>query len=139
MRHLLANAGRSFVRAFGAQFLVSVFGILAAPDVSTAIALSLAALVACLAAGLRALQEFVPMLTTGSLIHNPLYAALVDSFLRASLSSLVVFVTGWLLAPNLDFSKGVIIGIVTGALAAGFRALESALTHGDQPAPNAGF
>lgn len=141
MLTLLSEAGRSFLRAFGASLLVLIPGLLSAPNFSTTVALSIAALIASLTAGLKAVQVFIPQLSFRSVLPGKAkaYYAVVDSFARAAIAAFVVSVLGWLAMPTLDFSKAVVVGILTGALAAGFRAVQGALTKGDVPAPQSGF
>lgn len=141
MLHLLSEAGRAFLRAFGAAFIVLVPGILAAPNMSVTLSLSAAALVACLSAGLKAVQLFVPQLSFAGLLPGRLnpYYTWVDDFVRAALSAFITALLGWLAMPNLDFSKSVVVGLITGAIAAGFRAVQGAGTGGDVPAPDQGL
>lgn len=141
MLTLLSEAGRSFLRAFGASLIVLIPGILAAPNLSVTLSLSVAALIASLVAGLKAIQVFVPALSFKSLLPAKwiAYGNYLDSFARAAIGAFVVGVLGWLAMPTLDFSKAVIVGVLTGALAAGFRALQGAFTTGDVPQPQAGL
>lgn len=137
MEKLLFAAGTSFLRAFGVAVLAYATGILAAPNMQTAVALSVAALLGSLAAGLRAVQVFVPQLTFASLLPQPL-GAWVDAFVRAFLATLLVSVTGWLASPDYDTWRSVGLAAVIGALAAGARALQGLLTKGHQPSPAVG-
>jgi len=141
MLALLSEAGRSFLRAFGASLVVLIPGILTAPNLSVTISLSVAALIAALTAGLKALQVFIPQLTFRSLLKGRFeaYYVFVDSFVRATLAAFVVGLLGWLAMPNLDFSRSVITAIILGAIAAGFRAIQGSLTPGDVPAPASGL
>jgi len=52
------KVGLSFVRAFAASLIVLLPGILAAPDLSAAKGLAVAALIAAVTAGIRAIQHF---------------------------------------------------------------------------------
>lgn len=137
MTKLLFAALTAFGRAFGATFLLAATGIVAAPNVDTAVALSIAALIASIVAGLRAIQVFIPQLSFGSLIPQP-YGALADSFARAFLATLVVSVQGLLAMPELPTDRSVWFAAFTGALAAGIRALQGLLTPGESPAPDTG-
>lgn len=139
MEKLLFAAGTSFLRAFGVAFLMFATGILGATDVHSAVALSIAALLASLAAGLRAVQVFVPLLSWKSLLKNESVSAWADAFTRATLASFLVFVTGWLAAPDYSTWKSVWLAAIVGAAAAGVRALQGLLTTGHDPAPNTGF
>ena len=138
MQKLLYAAGTSFLRAFGAALLVYATGILAAPNMSTAVALSVAALAGSLAMGLRAIQVFIPAVTFASFVRQPI-AAWLDSFTRAALAAFVISISGWLAAPDLTTAKSVAVAAVVGALATGIRALQGLLTPGDSPSPGFGL
>jgi hypothetical protein len=138
MVKLLYAAGTAFLRAFGASLLIFSTGILSAPNMSVALSLSIAALLASIAAGLRAIQVFIPQLSFASLVRQPV-AAWLDSFTRAALSAFVVSATGWLAAPDMANWRSVWIGVIIGAVAAGIRALQGLLTPGEQPAPSKGL
>lgn len=137
MTSLLEKMGTSFIRAFGAAFIFFATGIFNAPNFDSARSLSIAAFLASLAAGLRAVQVLVPQLSFSGVFQQPV-AAWLDSFTRAGLTAFLVVVTGWLAAPNFDTWKSVLIGAVVGAGAAGFRALQGLLTKGEDPAPSSG-
>lgn len=134
---LLFAAGTAFLRAFGVTFLLAVTGILAAPNVDAAVALSIAALIASIAAGLRAIQVFIPQLSFAEFVRQPI-AAYLDSFTRAFLAALVTALSGWLAMPNLPTDRSFWYALITGALAAGVRALQGLLTPGEEPAPDVG-
>ena len=137
MTGLLYAAGTSFLRAFGAAIIVYATGILAAPNKSVAISLSIAALLGSLAAGLRALQVFVPGITFATSVRQPV-AAWLDAFVRAFLATLLVSLTGWLASPDFSTWRSAGLALIVGAGAAGFRALQGLLTSGEQPAPATG-
>lgn len=137
MQKLLYAAGTAFLRAFGVTFLLAATGILAAPNQSAAVALSWAALVASLVAGIRAVQVFVPGLSFAALFAQP-YAAWIDSFTRAFLASFLTLLTGWLAAPDWSTWKSAVLAIIVGAITAGVRALQGLLTPGETPASDAG-
>lgn len=137
MNKLLFAAGTSFLRAFGAAFLVYAIGVLAAPDFASARSLSIAALLASLAAGLRAVQVFVPQVSFGALLGQPA-GAWADSFTRAFLATLLISVTGWLASPDFSTWRAVGLAAVVGAVTAGLRAMQGLLTKGDTPVPATG-
>ncbi len=142
MLHLLSEAGRSFLRAFVGSLIVLLPGILAAPDFSGATALGLAALIASLAAGLKAIQVFVPQLSFRTLLNGTAaapYYAIVDSFARAFIAALIVSLVGLLAMPTEEWTKAAVIALVTGAITAGIRAIQGFFTPGDHPAPQSGF
>jgi len=134
---LLFAALTAFARAFGVTFLLAVTGILAAPNVDAAVALSIAALIASIAAGLRAIQVFIPQLSFAEFVPQPL-AAWFDSFVRAFLAALVTALTGWLAMPDLPTDRAFWYALITGALAAGVRAIQGLLTPQESPAPDKG-
>lgn len=138
MVKLLYAAGTAFLRAFGITFLLAVTGILAAPNVDAGVALSVAALIASIAAGLRAIQVFIPQLSFATFIPQPA-GAWVDSFARAFLAALVVAVAGLLEMPELPTGRSVWYAAITGALVAGIRALQGLLTPGEAPKPETGI
>jgi hypothetical protein len=131
MTTLFEKAGASFLRAFIASAVLLIPGILNAPNKTEATALAIAASYACFAAGLRAIQVFVPALTTGNKI--------VDSFLRAALGTLIASLTAALAAPDFGFTKALLLSLLIGAATAGVRALQAFFTSGDTPAPNVGI
>lgn len=138
MTKLLFAAATAFLRAFGVTFLLAVTGILAAPNVNAAVALSIAALIASIAAGLRAIQVFIPQLSFSEFVQQP-FAAWLDSFTRAFLAALVTALTGWLAMPDLPTDRSFWYALITGALAAGVRALQGLLTPGESPSPPTGI
>lgn len=138
MQQLLYAAATAFLRAFGVTFLLAATGILAAPNVEAATALSIAALIASIAGGLRALQVFVPQISFATFVPQP-YAAWLDSFTRAFIAALLVALDGILAMPELPTDRSVWFAVITGALAAGVRALQGLLTPGEQPSPPTGI
>lgn len=138
MEKLLFAVGTSFLRAFGAALLTYALGILAAPNLHVGVALSVAALLASIAAGLRAIQVFVPAISFGRFVPQP-FGGWLDSFTRAGVSAFIVSATGWLLAPDLANWRSVGVAAVVGALAAGFRAVQGTVTPGESPRPATGI
>lgn len=137
MTKLLYAASTAFLRAFAVTFLMAATGIAAAPNVAAAQALSIAALIASVVGGLRAIQVFIPQLSFGSFVPQPI-AAWLDSFTRAFLATLVVSVQGLLAMPELPTDRSVWFAALTGALAAGLRALQGLVTPGEAPAADVG-
>lgn len=129
---LLFAASTEFVRAFLAVAIVYIGGILTAPNYDAALALSVAALTAALAAGLRAIQVFIPAISLRGLI-GPVFGAWADAFLRVFLATAVTALTGWLAAPDWSTWKSSLLGIVAGAAAAGMRALQGVTNPEEQP------
>ncbi len=141
MKALLAAAGRTFLKAFGASVVVLAPGVLSAPDLNQAYALGVAALFASVAAGVRAIQVFVPKLSFVGLLPDSMkvVAAWVDAFVRGFLGAFLVSVVGVLNAPDLATGRALLTAALVGALVAAFRALEGLLTQGESPSPNTGL
>lgn len=138
MKKLLSAAGRAFIGSFLVSALALSTGILAAPNLNQAFALGVAALFASVAAGVKALQQFVPQLSFGAFVPQP-FGAYLDAFLQAGLGAFLVSIVGVLNAPDLATAKSLGLAAVVGALMAGFRALQGLFTPGEHPAPNRGF
>lgn len=138
MEKLLFAALTSFGRSFGITFIGFAVGILGATDVSSARALSIAALAASVAAALRTVQVFIPQLSFAALLPQP-WAAYVDAFARQFLAVGTTTLAGWLAAPNWGAWHSALLGILTGAAVAGVRALQGLLTPGQTPAPATGI
>lgn len=134
MTIVLERAGAAFLRAFGAAIITYGIGVLAAPDLHAGVVLGAAAVAASVAAGLRAVQVFVPQLSFKSLFPGT-PGALVDSFARAFIGVLITAATGWLAAPDLTTWRAVAVAAIVGAFAAGLRALQGLTTGGEQPNP----
>ena len=135
---LLFAAMTAFLRVFLSSFIVFVAGILAAPNIDSALALSIAALTASLAAGLRTLQVFVPQISFKSFVGQPL-AAWLDAFVIGFLTAFITAITGWLAENDFTGWKSVVIGLVVGALSTGMRAAQGLVTTGEYPAPAKGL
>lgn len=132
MQKLIYAVATAFARNFAITFLSFAVGILGATNKSAAVALSIAALAASVAAGLRAIQIFIPAITFAKFLPQP-WAAYADAFVRTFLASFVVAVTGWLAAPNWGAWHAALLGILTGAAVAAVRALQGIVTPGETP------
>jgi hypothetical protein len=119
---VLANAGRSVLRAFGAAILIVAPGVAASPNLDAARALGVAGLIAAIASGLRALQDFVPALQFPASWGTA--GDMAGSFVRAFLAQLLILTIGVLDAPNLDVGSSAIVGVIMGAITAGFVAIQ---------------
>jgi hypothetical protein len=141
MLELLSEAGRSFLRAFFGSLLILLPGVLAAPNLDATVGLGVAALIASLAAGLKAIQVFIPQLSFASVLPASVkqYYAIVDSAVRAFIAAFVVSVLGWLAMPDLSVSKSLVVAALVAAVTAAVRAVQGALTPGDVPAPATGL
>ncbi len=138
MEKLLYAAGTSFLRAFAVTFLFAATGLLAAPNLNAAVALSWAALAASLTAGFRAVQVFVPQISFTNLVRQP-YGSWLDAAVRAGVAAFITGVTGWLAAPDLSTWKSAALGVGIGVATAVVRALQGLLTPGHSPAPANGL
>lgn len=138
MRELLSEAGRSFLRAFAGSLLILVPGVLAAPDLGGMKALGVAALISSAAAGIKAIQVFVPRLSFAELVGER-YGVWVDSAARAFLGALLVLLPGVLDAPDLGQSKALLTAAIIAAVTAAIRALQGVLTQGEFPNPSGGM
>lgn len=138
MEKLLFAAMTAFGRAFAVTFLFAATGLLAAPNLEAAVALSWAALAASLVAGIRAFQVFVPKFSFAAFVAQP-YAAWLDSAFRAGLMAFLTGVTGWLAAPDLSTWKAALVGIGVGVGSAVVRALQGLLTPNDVPKQGVGL
>jgi len=137
MNKLLFAIMTAYGRAFLVTFLLAATGILTAPDQVSAVALSWAALLASIVAGLRAIQVFIPGISFAGFVSQPI-AAWLDAFTLAFLASFITLLTGWLAAPDLSTWKSAVTAVIIGALTAGVRALQGLATPGDMPAPATG-
>ena len=113
-------------------------GILAAPNLNRAVALGVAAVMGAIAAGLKAVQIFVPQLSVTAYVRGPA-GSLIDSFLRAFLGAFLTSIIGILNMPDLSGAKSLVVGAIVGAFTAGLRALQGALTKGEWPGTKSGI
>lgn len=137
MKELLGAAGRAFLRTFAAALIVYAAGISQAKNLNELLALGAAALLGALAAGLRALQAYVPKLTFAHWIGGPA-GPIVDSFAHGFLAAFIAAWIGILGLPSLSSWHAAILAAIVGAFNAGIRAAQGALTHGEAPAPSSG-
>ena len=128
----LSAAGRAFLIAFGASVLALSTGILAAPNQDAMLALAVASLFASVAAGVKAIQVFVPQLSFGAYVKQP-FGAWLDAFLQGGIGAFLVSVIGILAAPDMATWKALTVAAVIGSLQAGFRALQGVVTKGEEP------
>lgn len=132
MKNLLSAAGRAFLRVFLAALLVYAVGISHAKNLNEVVALGVAALLASLAAGLRAVQAYVPALTFSKWLPMP-YGAIADSFVHGFLAAFIVSLAKWLDAPQLSAWHAAIVGAIVGAITAGVRAVQAVATYDEPP------
>ncbi len=137
MKALLEKAALSAARAFGASVIVLAPGILSAPDLHGALLLATAAVLAGATGAVRALQGFVPQLSFSELVGDE-WGKYFDSFIRAFLATFLTLALGVLSAPDLGTAKSLAVAALTGAFAAGLRALQAFFTKSENPAPQVG-
>lgn len=123
MREVLSEAGRSFLRAFGGSLLVLVPGFLSAPDLNAQKSMAVAALIASVVSGIKAVQVFIPRLSFAELVGEK-WGVLVDSAARAFLGAVFVLLPGVLYAPNLSESKGLLVAALIAGVTAVVRVLQ---------------
>jgi hypothetical protein len=99
--------------------------------------LAVAALIASVAAGLKALQVFVPQLSFQSFVPG-FAGTLLDSAARAFLGAFLILAPGVLGAPNLDQGKALLTAALVAGVTAAVRALQAFFTTGE-PVGEAGF
>lgn len=138
MQSLLAAAGKAFLKAFAACLVVLAPGIWKAPDLAGAELVAVSALLASVAAGIAALQVYVPLLTVAAYVKPP-WGPWIDSFLRTFTSGLIALLPGALLAPDLRTVPGLVAAAVLGAFTLAFHVLQGLLTPGQVPAPAVGL
>jgi hypothetical protein len=138
MDTLLANAGKAFLKAALASFLVVVYGLASQPTIHGALAIGIAALMAAVAAGLAAIQTFIPQLTFAPYLPAP-WGSILDSFIRAALGAFVVSLIGILQEPSMSGWHAAFIAAVIGAINAGLQAIQGTLTLDYYPAPRYGI
>lgn len=141
MRNVLAQAGREFLKAFGAAVVILAPGVMAATNLDEFKALGVAALGSAIVAGVKAVQVFVPQLSLVGLFpaQYVVVASWLDTFLRAAVAFALVFAVDWWNAGDYSDWRAAVTGALIGAVTAGFRALEGLLTKGEQPSPNTGL
>lgn len=137
MKALLEAAGRQFLQLFVAALIVYGAGILKAPDLAHTYLIAVAAILAAFAAGLAGIVSYLPDFTFARWIGHP-FGDWLDAFTLAFLSTLIVTLPGVLGAPDFGTLKAIIVGAITGAFAAGVRAVVGILTPGERPGPAGG-
>lgn len=124
---VLENAGRAFLKVIGPALLVVAIGISQQPNLDRATAVGIAGLFAALAAGLTAIQTFVPQITVRYWIGDPA-GRYVDAFIHGFLGAFITALIGILNEPSLATWKSAVVGLIVGALTAGLQAVEEVLS-----------
>lgn len=124
MHALLSAAGRAFWRVFVAALITLAPGILAAPDLHSAVLVGVAALMASIAAGLRALQAYIPKLSFDTYV-GPALGRYLDAFAQALLGALVVSIPALLNYPDQGNWDALYTGLIVAGLAALARAVQA--------------
>lgn len=119
-------------RSMLAALLVVAIGISASPNFDGAVALGLAGLISIVAAGLTAVQAYVPFLSLQSYIPG-IAGKMADAFVRAGLGAFLVSVLGWLAMPDLSTWKSLLIASIVGGINAGLRAIQGAADPNEGP------
>jgi hypothetical protein len=132
MKHVLSAAGRAFLRTFAAALIVYATGLSQAQNFNELLALGVAALLASGAAGLRAVQAYVPSISFAKWLPIPA-GAIADSFAHGFLAAFIVSLSGAMNTPDLSTWHSAIVGVVVGALNAGIRAIQGILTVDEPP------
>jgi len=137
-KEVLSAAGRAFLIAFGASALALMSGVSESPNLDQAFALGVAALFASIAAGIKAIQVYVPQVSFGVYIKQP-FGAWLDAFIQGAIGAFLVSAFGILNAPDLGVTwKAAVVAAIVGALQAGIRALQGAVTAGETPFEDVG-
>jgi hypothetical protein len=143
MKAVLEAWGRAFGLAFLATGLTYAAGILEAPNLADAVALGVAALGASIAGGLGAVKQLLPEFSWATILPDrvpPQWTSRLDVFTITAAGTWIVAVTDIInQAPDLSAWKAIVTSAVTGALAAGFRAVVGMTTKGEHPLPDKGL
>lgn len=135
---VFSDAGLAFLKATGSALLVVAIGISASPNLDSAVAVGIAGVIAAFAAGLAALQVFVPQISFRMWIGEP-WGAIFDSFTHAAVGGFLTSLIGIMAMPDLSAWKSLIVAALIGAVNAGFRAIQGRLTPGEKPATTKGL
>jgi hypothetical protein len=119
----LENAGRAFLKVFLPALLVVAIGITTQPNLDRATAVGIAGLFSALAAGLSALQTWVPQITFVYLVGQPA-GRYLDAFAHGFVGAFLTAIIGILNEPDLTAWKALVVGAVVGAITAGLQAVE---------------
>lgn len=120
------------LKAMLSALLVVAIGISAAPNLDGAVALGIAGLISIIAAGVTAIQVYIPQLDFRSYMGE-FAGNLMNAFVRAGLGAFLTAIAGWLAMPNFETWKSVLIGAIVGGINAGLRAIQGALTKTERP------
>lgn len=138
MKLSLEKLALAFLKPFASALLVALVGIGVQPTLRGTVALYLGALVAAAAAGLAALQVYVPNLTFRRWIKDP-YGQLLDTFSHGFFPALLISAVGFLHGQDLSAWKAAGSAALIGAFSAGLRLfVQNPLTPGTTPLPTKG-
>lgn len=128
--HWLNKAGRAALRAIIPALLTLAYGLSTAKDLTGIKLQATVGLIAIATAAFGAIQAFVPFLSWRK--YAPEWIAkYLDAFTQTFVGTFITLIVGWLGAPNFHFGTTLLIGIVTGALAAAVRAVQAMVTKGE--------
>lgn len=131
---VLENAGRAFLKVFGPAILVVAIGIAQQPNLDRGVAVGVAGLFAAIAAGLTAIQTFVPQVTVRYWVGDPA-GRYLDAFLHGFLGALITSLIGILNQPVLSGWGAIVVGLIVGAITAGLQAVEEIVSPDPVPTP----
>lgn len=134
MKALLSAMGRTFLRDFGASLIILIPGILAAPNFNEAYALAVAAIIASISAGIRAIQAYVPQLYIPGV-----YGTIATAVLRSFVAGFLVMALGVLSSPNFAEAKSAFAAGLIAVISGVFVVLQRFLTPSEDPAPQVGL
>lgn len=139
MKLSIEKIGLAFLKPFASALFVALIGIGVQPSLRGMAALYLGALVAAVAAGLAALQAYVPSLSLRRWIKDP-YGQLLDTFSHGFFPAFLISVIGFLHGQDLSAWKAAASAALIGAFSAGLRLLvQNPLTPGTAPLPLTGI
>jgi uncharacterized membrane protein YhaH (DUF805 family) len=136
--HVLGEAGRAALKAFLSSLLVVAIGISQQTNLDNAVAIGIAGLMAAFGTLLAVVQTFVPELSLRAYLPG-LPGVLSDAFIHAFLGAFIVALIGIFNEPNYSTWHAAIIAAVIGAINVGLRAVQGALTTGEDPSPRTGI
>ena len=138
MHTLLSAVGRAFLRVFVSTLITLGPGILSAPSLDSAVLLGVAALMSSVGAGVRAIQQFVPLLSFSKYV-GPVYGKYLDAAAQAFIGYLVVAIPNWLHYPTQGNWHLLVAAAVASVITALTRAVQALGTFGESPGPTTGL
>ena len=137
MTSLFSAGARAQLRTLLAGLIVLALGILSAPHVSGREAVAVSFLIGAIALVVRMVQAWKSGFSFVTVLGHP-FGDWADSFLQGFLGTLLVTLTGTFYAPDLHTARAFLTSAIVGAVNAGIRAVQGALTTGEFPFRDAG-